>query len=88
MINRGGEPDKALRLSRSLAALGTVMIRDIYVDFESEARKRLVSGDPEDWSILAAALALRRPIWTEDPESFGCGVATWRSVNIGSFLAQ
>ena len=38
--------------------------------------------------ILAAALALGCPIWTEDTDFFGCGVATWTSASIGSFLTQ
>jgi PIN domain len=37
VAKRGGEPEKALRLLRSLAALGTVMTHDIYADFETEA---------------------------------------------------
>ncbi|MBK5292740.1 MAG: hypothetical protein JJE04_13815 [Acidobacteriia bacterium] len=32
--------------------------------------------DPEDWPILAAALALDCPIWKEDTDFFGCGVPT------------
>ena len=35
--------------------------------------------DPDDWPILAAALALDCPIWTEDRDFFGVGVATWTS---------
>jgi len=46
------------------------------------------SNDPEDWPILAAALALGCPIWTEDVDFFGCGVATWTSGSIDSFLRQ
>src|SRR5215467_954077 len=61
---------------------------DLYGDFETEARKRLSRRDPEDWPILAAALALGCPIWTEDTDFFGCGVATWTSASIGSFLTQ
>jgi predicted nucleic acid-binding protein len=53
-----------------------------------EARKRLGARDPEDWPILAAALALGCPIWTEETGFFGCGVATWTSTSIDSFLAQ
>jgi predicted nucleic acid-binding protein len=50
---------------------------DAYANFESAARQRLERRDEEDWPILAAALALRCPIWTEDADFFGCGVATW-----------
>jgi len=28
------------------------------------------------------------PILTEDTDFFGCGVATWASANVGSFLGQ
>ncbi|MGJ5814550.1 PIN domain-containing protein [Paludibaculum fermentans] len=88
VVKRGGEPEKGLRLLRSLAALGTVMTHDTYADYEIEARKRLASRDPDDWPILAAALALGCPIWTEETDFFGCGVATWTSASIGSFLTQ
>lgn len=65
-----------------------VLSLETYADFEIEARKRLASRDPDDWPILAAALALGCPIWTEDTDFFGCGVATWTSASIGSFLMQ
>ena len=84
----GGDPAKAFALLRSLAALGTVVGLDIYGDFEAEARKRLYARDPDDWPILAAALALGCPIWTDDTDFFGCGVATWTSISIDSFFAQ
>ncbi|MCC6586029.1 MAG: hypothetical protein IT168_04850 [Bryobacterales bacterium] len=49
---------------------------------------KLAARDPDDWPILAAALALGCPIWTEDTDFFGCGVATWTSANIGSLLTE
>ena len=88
VVRRGDDPAKAVRLLRSMAALGTVVSRDLYADFEAEARKRLAARDPDDWPILAAALALGCPIWTEDTDFFGCGVATWTSASINSFLTQ
>jgi predicted nucleic acid-binding protein len=88
VVKRGGDPAKAVRLLRAMTALGTIASRDLYADFEAEARKRLAARDPDDWPILAAALALGCPIWTEDTDFFGCGVATWTSASIDSFLAQ
>jgi predicted nucleic acid-binding protein len=88
VVKRGGDPAIAMASLRSMAALGTVTSQDLYGDFEAEARKRLGSRDPEDWPILAAALALGCPIWTEDTDFFGCGVATWTSGSIDIFLAQ
>lgn len=88
MVKRGGDPAKAVAVLRSLAALGTILTHDVYGEFEAEARKRLGTRDPEDWPILAAALALGCPIWTEDTDFFGCGVATWTSASIDVFLGQ
>jgi predicted nucleic acid-binding protein len=88
VVKRGGDPTKALIALKAMAALATIVGNDLYGDFEAEARKRLGARDPEDWPILAAALALRCPIWTEDTDFFGCGVATWTSGSIDIFLAQ
>jgi predicted nucleic acid-binding protein len=88
VAKRGGDPAKGLASLRAMAALGTIVSQDLYGDFEAEARKRLGVRDPEDWPILAAALALGCPIWTEDTDFFGCGVATWTSASIDSFLGQ
>jgi predicted nucleic acid-binding protein len=44
---------------------------------EAIARQRLARRDEDDWPILACALVLGYPIWTEDTDFFGCGVATW-----------
>jgi hypothetical protein len=39
---------------------------ETYGSLEQAARSRLASGDPDDWEVLAAALALCVPIRTED----------------------
>ena len=88
VVQRGGDPAKALAALKAMAALATIVGDDLYGDFEAEARKRLGTRDPEDWPILAAALALDCPIWTEDTDFFGCGVATWTSGSIDIFLSQ
>lgn len=71
-----------------MAGLATIVGGDMYAQLEAEARKRLGTRDPEDWPVLAAALALACPIWTEGTDFFGCGVATWTSGSIDIFLAQ
>ena len=88
VVKRGGDPAKALAALKAMAALATIVGDDLYSDFEAEARKRLGTRDPEDWPILAAALALDCPIWTEDTDFFGCGVTTWTSGSIDIFLSQ
>ncbi len=61
---------------------------EVYGDFEAEARERLEMRDQDDWPILATALALGCPIWTEDSDFFGCGVATWTSNRVQVFLRE
>jgi len=85
-IKRGNDPAKALAFLRTLGRLVEMIGSDVYGKFEAEARERLGQRDPEDWPILAAALALGCPIWTEDTDFFGCGVATWTSRSVQMFL--
>jgi predicted nucleic acid-binding protein len=84
VIKRGGDPGKVLVFLRSLAGLVDVIGCEVYG--EAEARERLGQRDPEDWPILASALAIGCPIWTEDTDFSGCGVATWTSSRVEMFL--
>ena len=83
---RGGDPVRALDMLRTIASLGEFVTADVYGEFEADARTRLGTRDPDDWPILATALALGCPIWTEDTDFFGCGVATWTSNKVEIFL--
>jgi predicted nucleic acid-binding protein len=42
--------------------------------------------DPDDWPILAAAMALSCPIWTQDADFFGVSVATWTTEHVAEYL--
>lgn len=88
VIKHGGDPGKALALLRSLSRLVELIGSEVYGEFEAEARERLARRDPEDWPMLAATLALGCPIWTEDTDFFGCGVATWTSDRVRMFLRE
>ena len=55
-------------------------------DFEESARGRMQSRDLDDWPVLAAALALDCPIWTQGVDFFGVGVVTWSTQHIESFF--
>jgi predicted nucleic acid-binding protein len=86
VLKRGGDPERALALLRSLAHVVEPIGREIHGEFEAEARERLGGRDPEDWPILASALAVGCPVWTEDTDFFGCGVSTWTSSRVEMFL--
>jgi predicted nucleic acid-binding protein len=87
-VRRGGDPEKILAVLHSLAVVVEVLESDVYAAFEIDARERLGERDPEDWPILAAALAFGCPIWTEDSDFFGCGVPTWTSGRVEIFLRR
>ena len=48
---------------------------------------RIRDRDPDDWPVIATALAVGCPIWTEDHDFFGCGVAVWRTELVEIYLA-
>ena len=87
-IKRGGEPEVALAFLRSLSQLVELIGCEVYGQFEVEARERLDKRDPDDWPILASALALGGPIWTEDGDFFACGVGTWTTDLVQRFLRE
>jgi predicted nucleic acid-binding protein len=88
VATRGGDPETAMKLLRSLGRMVELIGSEVYDEFEAEARERLARRDPDDWPMLACALALRCPIWTEDTDFFGCGVATWTSDRVRMFLRE
>jgi predicted nucleic acid-binding protein len=88
VTKRVGDPQKALALLHSLGSLVEQIGDEVYGEFEAAARDRMGGRDPEDWPILACALAIGCPIWTEDTDFFGCGVAIWTSSPVEMFLRQ
>jgi|SRR5580658_3683292 predicted nucleic acid-binding protein len=81
-----------LDVAISLAALDRIasvvewVDRSLYEEFELPAKARISARDPDDWPIVATALMLNAPIWTEDRDFFGSGIATWTTDRIEIFL--
>jgi predicted nucleic acid-binding protein len=85
---RGVPVEPALLLLHSLEAIIQPVEFETYSPFEEAARTRLVKRDLDDWPVLATALALGAPIWTEDSDFFGTGVATWTTDRVELFLGS
>jgi predicted nucleic acid-binding protein len=87
----GGNEEEVATALQKLTALHeyvqTVSVT-VLAHLELVARKRLQGRDEEDWLYLALALLLKCPIWTEDTDFFGCGVAVWTSDRINLFLEE
>jgi predicted nucleic acid-binding protein len=89
LLKKRGKPHSDI--SSTLAYLRNIIgpvSPELYAVFESEARQRLRGRDEDDWPILASALGLACPIWTEDADFFGTGVAVWTTNRIEIFLEQ
>lgn len=72
-------------LDRLRAVVDSVPI-EVIAPLESAAMARIGARDPMDWPMVAAALTLDCPIWTEDKDFFGAGVATWTSDLVEIYL--
>ena len=89
LLKKQGKP--LTDLSASLQYLRNIIepvTREFYGVFESDARQRLRGRDENDWEVLATALALACPVWTEDKDFFGTGVAVWTTDRIEIFLEE
>jgi predicted nucleic acid-binding protein len=87
LLRRRGKPDADVPASLEyLRHLIDTVDRDLYGSYESEARQRLRGRDEHDWPVLATALGLGCPVWTEDADFFGTGVAVWTTNRIEIFL--
>ena len=52
---------------------------DLYAGLQQQALQRIAMRDADDWPVLACAMTIGCPVWTEDADFFGTGVATWTS---------
>jgi predicted nucleic acid-binding protein len=87
LLRKKGKPDTDLAAAlRYLKSKVEPVERESYGIFETEARARLAGRDDDDWPVLAAALALACPIWTEDQDFFGTGASVWTTGRVEIFL--
>ena len=60
---------------------------ELYQGNEQQALQRIAIRDADDWPVLACAMTLGCPVWTEDADFFGTGVATWTTDRIALYFA-
>ena len=91
LIKRGLSPEAVAQLLeegmlRRLPMLVAPVPPEVYAHLELTARRRLARRDESDWPFVALALRLNCPIWTEDQDFFGSGVATWTTDRVEIYL--
>lgn len=86
--DRGFDVDLALSVLNQVGRMVERVDRSLYEEHESTARERIGLRDPEDWPVVATALLLELPIWTEDQDFFGSGIAIWTTDRVELFLQE
>lgn len=86
LTKRGVDVAPAIAVLDALLPLLTLIEQQDLTPLQNAAMNRLQHRDINDWPVLAAALLLNCPIWTEDHDFFGTGVATWTTSTIQYFL--
>ena len=91
VLHKRGELNALEPALEKLAALRLV-VRAVdpaeYEVMKPSAMARIEPRDPDDWPVLACALAFNCPIWTEDRDFFGTGVATWTTSLVEQYLSE
>ena len=83
---RGDDPKTGMALLDQLDLLVQPVHQAAYRDFEQLARERMAARDIDDWPVAAVALMLSIPVWTEDRDFFGSGIATWTTDRVELYL--
>ncbi len=83
----GSEEIATLAALDAVAEIVTAVPTTSYEPMRAAALARIGQRDPDDWPVLACALLLECPIWTEDRDFFGAGVATWTTALVELYFA-
>lgn len=83
---RGLDPVPAMHVLDTLERIVHPIGMEVYGGLQQQALRRIETRDADDWPVLACAMVLSCPIWTEDADFFGTGVATWTTDRIELFL--
>ena len=87
LAKRGVQGDAALKVLNSLEAIVQSIDCELYEGMQQQALQRIAARDANDWPVLACAMTLGCPVWTEDADFFGTGVATWTSDRIALYFS-
>src|ERR1700760_5113555 len=58
--------EKAFATLDEIGKIVTSVEAGVYSEFEEDSRERVKLRDPNDWPVVALALLLDCPVWTED----------------------
>jgi predicted nucleic acid-binding protein len=86
LSSRGDDAETGMAVLDQIGMLVQPVDEALYRDFGQLARERVAARDAEDWPVVAVALMLSVPVWTEDRDFFGSGIATWTTDRVELYL--
>jgi predicted nucleic acid-binding protein len=84
---RGVDATAAMLVLDCLEGIVQSIDVELYDGMQQQALQRIAARDADDWPVLACAMTLGCPVWTEDADFFGTGVATWTSDRVELYFA-
>ena len=85
---RGVDPIPAMQALDALERIVHPLDVEVYGGLQQQALRRIKTRDADDWPVLACAMVLGCPVWTEDADFFGTGVATWTTDRVALYLGD
>jgi predicted nucleic acid-binding protein len=86
LTKRGVNSAAAMAVLDTLESIVRPLERDLYAGLQQQALQRIALRDADDWPVLACAMTIACPVWTEDADFFGTGVATWTTDRVALYL--
>ncbi len=83
---RGVNSAAAMTMLDTLEAFVQPIEFELYPGLQQQALQRIAIRDADDWPVLACAMTIDCPVWTEDADFFGSGVATWTTDRIALYF--
>jgi len=84
---RGVNSEAALTVLDALESIVQPLELGVYSGLQAAALQRIAIRDADDWPVLACAMTIACPVWTEDADFFGTGIATWTTDRVELYLA-
>ena len=86
LAKRGVKSEPAMAVWDALESIVRSLERGVYAGLQTQALQRIAICDADDWPVLACAMTMGYPVWTEDADFFGTGIATWTSDRVALYL--
>lgn len=85
---RGVLGSAAMTVLDGLEGIVQAIELELYAGMQQQALQRIAIRDANDWPVLACAMTIGCPVWTEDADFFGTGVATWTTDRVEIFFCS